>query len=985
MSMKQPQLSAQSEPNSHSSFRFVRSFALDSLNVNMQEFEHKKTGAKHFHLDAENNENVFLVALKTVPDSSNGVAHILEHTSLCGSEKYPVRDPFFMMSRRSINTFMNAFTSSDWTAYPFSSMNNKDFNNLLDVYLDAVFFSRLDPLDFAQEGHRLEFSEPENTHSTLEYKGVVFNEMKGAMSSVTSQLWHTLGKYLCPSNTYHYNSGGDPQCIPDLTYEQLIDFYKTHYHPSNAIFMTFGDIPAEVHQQKFETQALNRFEKFDKKIVIPDTKRYFAPIKVQQYYSDNAPDDSNKTHIVMGWLLGKSTDLKHSLQAQLVASLLLDNSASPLMSVLESSDLGTSPSALCGVDDSQKEISFICGLEGCSTDSVNDVEAQIVDTMREVSENGVPKKDIESALHQLELHQREVGGDSYPYGLQLILGALNTAIHGGDAIQALDIDSALKQLREDVQDPNFLKNAIEEMFLNNRHRVTLSLVPDSNLLERMENDEVQTLARIKESLSEQEKTLIVEQTKQLKARQEQVDDESVLPKVTLADVPAQESYVNPSNVTTLGAKKLLTTEYNTPTNGLSYQQIIFPLPSLDNELTSIFPLYSNCLTECGTGDLDYKDAQRWQASASGGISAFSSIRTKPTDVHNVDGYFTFSGKALAKNHRHLNEILESFIQRPRFDEPQRLRELIAQIRSSKEQSITGNGHGLAMLAASSGFCSHAKLFNDWSGLSSIQNIKAVDESLNDSSAIDALFEKFSSAHKSITESKPQFLLVAEQQTLESMRENIIDTSAYCESSSTTHFELSKADFSVSQAWLTNSQVNFCAMAFPTVGTSHDDAAPLVILAGLMRNNFLHKAIREQGGAYGGGASQDSAIGGFKFYSYRDPRLEGTLDDFTRCIQWSIDENHSKQKLEEAILGTISSIDRSESPAGQAKRCFYQELHGRPLSARQKFREQILAVNKNDVQRVAEKYLLNAQPSIAVICDLSKQEAVKNLGLEPMYL
>lgn len=219
-----------------------------------------KTGATHYHLSADNNENVFLVALRTIPTDSTGVAHMLEHTALCGSERFPVRDPFFMMIRRSLNTFMNAFTSSDWTAYPFASQNRKDFDNLMDVYLDAVFFSRLHELDFAQEGHRFEFDTPDDANSDLVYKGVVFNEMKGAMSSPVSTLWQTVTEHLFPTTTYHYNSGGEPENIPDLSYQQLKDFYKIHYHPSNAVFMTFGDIPAYEHHEVFENKVLNRFE-----------------------------------------------------------------------------------------------------------------------------------------------------------------------------------------------------------------------------------------------------------------------------------------------------------------------------------------------------------------------------------------------------------------------------------------------------------------------------------------------------------------------------------------------------------------------------------------------------------------------------------------------------------------------------------------------------------------------------------------------------
>ncbi len=311
----------------HPSFEWIKSESIHSLNINVSEYRHKKTGAMHIHLDADYDENVFLVALRTVPKDSTGVAHILEHTALCGSQKYPVRDPFFMMVRRSLNTFMNAFTSSDWTAYPFASKNRKDFDNLLSVYLDAVFFANLDPLDFAQEGHRLDFETPGDTQSPLVYKGVVYNEMKGAMSSVTSQLWHRLCHHVFPESTYHFNSGGEPRDIPTLSYEQLQTFYRSHYHPSNAIFMTFGNINAFEHQEKFENLALNQFEASDAHIAVSPEKRLSKPIRVKESYACNDSNLKQKTHIVTAWLLGPSIDLKQNLEAHLITSLLFDNSA----------------------------------------------------------------------------------------------------------------------------------------------------------------------------------------------------------------------------------------------------------------------------------------------------------------------------------------------------------------------------------------------------------------------------------------------------------------------------------------------------------------------------------------------------------------------------------------------------------------------------------------------------------------------------------
>ena len=345
-------------------FTRQRSVPIPSLNLSVEEYRHPGTGALHLHLSSDSPENVFMVALRTVPEDSTGVAHILEHTALCGSERYPVRDPFFMMLRRSLNTFMNAFTSSDWTAYPFATQNRKDFGNLLDVYLDAVFFSRLDPLDFAQEGHRVEF-ENDDRNQALTFKGVVFNEMKGAMSSTPSVLWDRLCFELFPSNTYHFNSGGDPEAIPDLTYQQLRDFYAEHYHPSNAIFLTFGDIPAADHQRVFESAVLHRFDALDRQVEVALETAFTEPRSATHTYAmDPEEDVQNKTHLIMGWKLGESADLTAMLEAQLVASVLMENSASPLMHYLETTELGTAPSPLCGLEESMREMVFCCGIEG---------------------------------------------------------------------------------------------------------------------------------------------------------------------------------------------------------------------------------------------------------------------------------------------------------------------------------------------------------------------------------------------------------------------------------------------------------------------------------------------------------------------------------------------------------------------------------------------------------------------------------------------
>ncbi len=967
-------------PKTHDAFTLVRQQHVNSLNIAVEEYTHKATGAQHIHLSPQNNgdaENVFLVALRTVPHDSTGVAHILEHTALCGSKKYPVRDPFFMMTRRSINTFMNAFTSSDWTAYPFASLNKKDFNNLLDVYLDAVFFSRLDPLDFAQEGHRLEFSDPKDANSPLEYKGVVYNEMKGAMSSVPSQLWQGFCKYLFPSTTYHFNSGGEPEDIPDLSYEQLLAFYKTHYHPSNAIFMTYGDISAAEHQAKFEEQALKHFSALEYRISVPDEKRMHAPIRVQESYPNSDEDLSNKTHVVIGWLLGKSTNLRDSLRAQLLSSVLLDNSASPLMLALESSDLGNAPSPMCGLDSSQKELSFLSGLAGCAEDAADKVEALIRDTLQKVAEEGIPKEDVESALHQLELHQREIGGDSYPFGLQLILTSLTNATHRGDPVGLLNIDEELAQLRKDVSDPSFLKSLVQTLILDNQHCVRLTMVPDAKLPERKQAAEKAKLEKIKRELSEAEKQAIIDQAQALKDRQAKIDDESMLPKVTLEDVPKKENSVA-GDVAKVNATKV--TRYPTGTNGLIYQQAVFTLPELDANNLDLISLYSSIVTELGAGDKSYLDMQRWQAKVSGSMNAFSSIRGAVDDKHKVNGYYTFSGKALSRNHTALSELMQHIIANARFDETQRIKELISQIRVHQEQSITGNGHVLAMNAASAGTCASARLSHRLGGLAGIERIKLLDKSIQDESQLKVLSERFSSLHAAVTGGEKQMLLIAEEQQFAQCEQGLQLLCTAPTLAEQQQFSLPTYSEIVHEAWITNTQVNFCAKSYPTVTMQHPDAAALVILGGFMRNGFLHTAVREQGGAYGGGASQDNNIGAFRFYSYRDPRLSDTLDDFDRALGWVVEEKHTAQKLEEAILGVVSSLDKSESPAGRAKRCFHAELHGRSVAQRQQFRERVLATTMDDLRRVAQTYLAPENASIAVVTSAGNKTITDELQL-----
>lgn len=965
----------------HPAFEWIRSEPIESLNIVVEEYRHRKTGAPHYHLNADNTENVFLVALRTVPTDSTGVAHILEHTTLCGSEHYPVRDPFFMMIRRSLNTFMNAFTSSDWTAYPFASQNKKDFNNLMDVYLDAVFFARLHELDFAQEGHRLEFADSDNPESPLVFKGVVFNEMKGAMSSASSTLWQTLTKYLFPTTTYHYNSGGEPEHIPDLTYRELKAFYRTHYHPSNAVFMTYGDIPAAEHQQRMHEKALTRFDRLDVHISVDDEKRYHAPIRIQESYALDEPGDlDDKTHIVIGWLLGRSTNLKEQLEAHLLDGVLLDDGASPLRRALETTRLGSAPSPLCGLEASNREMSFICGLEGSRVENADALESLVLDVLQKVADEGIPTERIEAVLHQLELSQREISGDGYPYGLQLVLEGLPSAIHRGDPVAALNLDPILDELRELIRDPGYIPGLVKERLLDNQHRVRLTMVADAGLAARREQAEAAQLAVIRQQMDEHRRLQIVQQTQALTGRQNQLDDPDVLPKVGLEDIPPEMHIAQGDSASLAGRPASC---YPQGTNGLVYQQVVSDLPQLENRLLDTLPVYTHALTQLGCAGQDYLVIQALQSGISGGVHASSSMRGGIADAQAVKGHFVLSGKSLVRNHEALSKLMHDTLVAPRFDELERIRELVAQQRARREQSVTGNGHGLAMLAASAGLSSGAALAHRLRGLEGIRFLKQLDDSCEETSALQQLAERFASVHQQILGAPRQYLLVAEADRLERVREELQEQWLEQAPPATAFaaFKPAPVHRQVREAWIANTQVNFCAKCYPTVPYEHEDAAVLSVLAGFLRNGYLHRVIREQGGAYGGGASHDSDNAVFRFFSYRDPRLAETLDDFDGAVNWLLEEKHEWRLVEEAILGVIGSIDKPGSPAGEAKDAFYNNLYGRTPDHRRQFRQRVLQVSIQDLQRVGETYLKDTYANVAVISNSAAEQRCRDLGLE----
>ena len=936
------------------------------LDLNAQIYTESEFNCKHIHLDSDNNEKVFMVAFRTIPEDSSGVAHILEHTALCGSKKFPVRDPFFMMIRRSLNTFMNAFTSSDWTAYPFATLNDKDFKNLLSVYLDSSFFPNLDELDFYQEGHRLEFSDKENSNSELEIKGVVFNEMKGAMSSVTSQLWHGISKHLYPSSTYKHNSGGNPENIIDLTHEYLVDFHKKHYHPSNATFFTYGNIDVEEIQNFINENVLTSFEPSDQLINVKNEDRLTSPKIISEFYNP-MPDDENNHHVVLSWLLGESHNPVELLESFLMSNILLDNSASPLRKALEKTDLGKSLSPLTGLETDHKELVFAAGLEGVQSNKQGEVEELILNCLKDVVKEGIPKDIVESSLHQLEIRQREITGSGMPYGLQIMLSCLSACIHNDDPLKVLDLDSSFSIIKEKLKENKYVEKIIEEKLIKNNHRINYALIPDPEFNKKNEEKIKNKITQRSKNLSDKDKQKIINLASNLKKRQEAIDDPEVLPKVTKEDIPNIRNYAQPVITSTSNTNNYF---YKTGTNGITYHSLIYPCNNLSNEEFKIASLFANTLTNIGFNNIDYEEVQKMQSAVTGGISSNFILLPNNNSEHSLA--LKITSKSLEKNVDKMQDIMMKSILDSDFKNNDRIKDLLNFIASDNEKSLIQNGHLLAMSNAGAQINNVAATNDMANGLNFISNTNNLSRNIEQEENLERYLDLLLSI-KSKLSGSPIYTFTASsvEQNKTNIKFEFKDNEMNKEVQS--YFDIQ--DNSI--GWITGAQVCYCAEAFPTVDSLHNDAPALTVLGTVLRNGYLHSAIREKGGAYGAGAMQDSNNKIFKFFSYRDPRCAETFNDFRNSREWSL-KDISQEQLDEGILGVISSIDKPLSPYGEAMNDFMNILDNKDKEKRLAFRSKVKNCTIDDLVNVSRKYLFNESKK-SLIAGENYIDEMKSLG------
>ena len=950
-------------------FEKTASRAIPSLQATVEEYIEPRSGARHIHLASDQQELVFLVGFPTVPDVSDGRAHILEHLSLCGSERYPVRDPFFAMLRRSTATFMNAFTYADRTVYPFASTDRKDFFNLLDVYLDATFFPNLDYLNFLQEGWRHVLKD-----GKLSYQGVVFNEMKGAFNDPMRALYSGIEGTLLKGTTYEVESGGDPLVIPELTHEMLKQFHASHYHPSQAVFMSAGAIGAEEIQEQIELRVLSKLSAAAQERMLPQLAKAWTAPRVNEVRIPSQQAKPDEYGLQFSWLLGEATDPMAYYNAYLLDSGLLGDASSPLMKAMESAGYGR-PSRLNGHDDGPRQLIFHVGMEGLTEPQVEKARVRIWSALERAAKQGVPVESLQAALRDIRYNQRDTSNSHMPNALNRLLQALPLAMRGGDVFDALDSEAHLAKLEVAIQDPQYFKSLVRGL-IDSPTRLTTSVVPDAGYFTERDALEAAQLATREAALTDAERARIEAETAALDKHQQLPSNSEVLPRIRPSDVSAHPAPALPlpAPLPAEGAKVL---PFTIASNGLSYVRANYDVSGFDAEDWPWLHLYADVVTELGVGDMDYEDADAWRQTMAPSFDVGFEATQKQDGALGLELWFGASG--LREEHEGIAELISRTLSETRFDEHERLAFLIDSEAQDRLTGLAQAGNRYAMLAATAPL-SPLRRFDDLvGGAASLPFYGKLLEQSKTPQGIAAIAERLSALHRRVVGLTPIVLSAGsgdDSVDLARMVKLPAAQAGTTAASSAVAPALPLADAALHAV----SQINHCVVAWRAPMVHEEGAAALAVAAELMTNQLLHAALREKGGAYGGSAGYGGGSGTFVMASYRDPRLSETYADFNVAVDQMLENDFSQEELEEAIICVIKGLDKPNSPHEQVTHAWSLHRRGVSEELRQRFRSGVLNCTLDDIRSAVRTWLKNGQASRAAFVgdltqDLSGLKAV----------
>lgn len=967
--------------------------------------KHPRTGLEHLHLDSPSDKNnVFSVALKTNPPDCSGVPHILEHTTLCGSYKYPVRDPFFKMLNRSLSNFMNAMTGHDYTFYPFATTNRKDFDNLMDVYLSSVFEPLLTYEDFLQEGWRLEQSDLADKNSPLEFKGVVYNEMKGQYSNSSYLYWIKFQEAVYPSLK---NSGGDPAKITDLHYEDLVDFHSYNYHPSNAKTYTYGSFHLNEHLQKlnefyqnFGSRSSRRDVKKSIFQTMPDVKSHNVEVTGPVDTMTSKPiDEQYKSSIT--WFLGNplEEDAQYEIfKWKVLNSLLCDGHNAPFYQELIETGYGEDFSPNSGLDQTTALLGFTVGVNNLTLQKVEELESKILNILTENVLPELAKGDasvfherIEAILHQLELGFKKHRPE---FGLGLLNSIVPSWVNGLQPIKNLQVQNILTRFKEDYE-ANGLKlfaDILKDTILNeNTPKLTFTMKPEADYNEQLAEAETAKLKSKVEILTEEDKDIIFKRGQELLAKQQQPADVSVLPTLTMYDIPRNGDFY-PLSFSDLAGNGGKIQKRVVDTNGLVYVSAAKNISFIPHRLYKYLPLFNTCLTNlAGTDTTPITELENKIQQTTGGISFSATAKADPYNIGNAQMKFVMSGMALREKSDNIYNLWDEILNRTKFTEEEavldKLNTLVKNLGQNQLNMIADRGHSYAN-AYGNAQLTPAKQINDLlGGVEQVKLVSELNKKLDEQGkeflkqeVLPILQELQQLISRGFTETEAHGFNYSIVTDKEGVKENeqLIEAFDKKLSGSTQSHTDQLSEFIASFTAPTPNktilnlpfQVGYASLA--KLGSSYTsrDGAALQVLSQILTYKHLHSVIREANGAYGGGLNYDGLGGTLNFYSYRDPNAIKSTQAFANAYSAAkknlADGKWESKDLQEAKLAIFQSVDAPSHISSQGSGLF---LEGISDEMRQERRENFLDVSLHDLQHVNDKYLgTNEQDVYTVIGD-----------------
>jgi Zn-dependent M16 (insulinase) family peptidase len=942
------------------------------------ELEHRGSGARILHLHNEDSENLFSITFPTPPPDDTGVPHIIEHSVLGGSRKYSVKDPFFEMIKCSMATFINAMTGSDYTVYPVASNVKRDFYNLADVYWDAVFHPTLSYTTFQREAHHLEFERKGDLGSDLRIKGIVYNEMKGARSGPESIVLDLIEKRLWPDGK---DSGGDPERIPDLTFEQFKKFHKTHYHPSCAYFFLYGDIPTSEHL-KFIGPRLNEFTRRDAGAPISLQPAWKTPrVQTESYAAGPTDPVENKTYININWLVGDGVHLPDVLNWSALDLILLGHQAAPLRKALIDSHLGEDVLP-AGLWVNGRQSSFHVGLKGTEAARREEFEKLVFATLKKVADEGVDRGAAEAAFQQLAYRNLEIAS---LFPLHLMSRAIHLWMHGADPLAALRTKHELEALKKRYDaDPRMFSKLIEEKLLNNTHRLTMTVGPDRELQAKKDAELTEKLRALKASLSTSELEKIAADQETLEALLSAPNSPeaiAALPQLHVSDLPPVPKNI-PTTVHKLPSLTLLRNDVFA--NGVNYLHVSFDLSNLPEPLWPYLPMYAQCVGKMGALGMDYTHIAKRIAAHTGGIS-FSHAALARSDGPGDLRRGTFSTKFLDEKAEAALEIFGGLILKLDCTDAPRLTDVLSQIRSHHRTRPATEGLSLALRRAESRMNRSAFLNELWHGVPQTRLIERLAAAANRDELIEKLTEIGKYFHRagkptaSFTGSDTAWEYV--QRYLGKWMEKISPQGGPTALS----FEREPGR---SEGLAAPMNVAYCAMVLPAPRV-YDPVAPLLAVgARLVSYNHILEEVRFKGTAYGGGCSYSANSGALEFYSYRDPWIWRTLDAYRSSLDYVNKAEWPQAEVERAIIGTAKEFERPIRPGDATGSALWRYLTGDTDDLRKKRHAAMLQATPATVRRAVLDVFEAGFPQASVCVVSSRQkldEANQQRPNEPLVV